>query len=243
MEMHQGLLPNLGYEPLKVTVVLPTKNEAHNIEPFLCSLPPGIPLVVVDASDDDTAALIAQHRPQGTRVIHSSARIAEARQIGALEAETEWLLFTDADVSFAPEYFESLLACDVHCDVIYGAKRSLDDYAGYYRWFSRGQSLAHKLGIPAASGSNMLIRRDALLACGGFDPRLTVNEDSEVVWRIKRLGYRVCFAPSLIVYERDHRRLQRGTAIKTLHTLARCLLLYLDLLPDRWRSADWGYWS
>ncbi|MBN1936528.1 MAG: glycosyltransferase [Anaerolineae bacterium] len=227
----------------QVSVVLPTKNEAHNIVPFLQSLPADIPLVVVDASDDNTPTLIAEHRPRQTRIIRNPARIAEARQIGAAAAETEWLLFTDADVVFAPDYFERIQACNDECDVIYGSKRSLDAYARYYRWFSRGQGLAHRLGVPAASGSNLLIRREALLACGGFDLRLPVNEDTEVVWRIKQRGYRVCLAPELIVYECDHRRLRRGAVRKTLHTLARCLLLYLNLMPDRWRSADWGYWS
>ncbi|MBN1582635.1 MAG: glycosyltransferase [Anaerolineae bacterium] len=226
-----------------VTVVLPTKNEAHNIVLFLQSLPVDIALVVVDASEDDTVALIAEHRPRHTRIIHSPARIAEARQIGATSAQTEWVLFTDADITFAPDYFEYLQGFGGDCDVIYGTKRSRDGYACYYRWFSRGQGLAHRLGIPAASGSNLLIRREVLLACGGFDLRLMVNEDSEIAWRIKRQGYRVCFAPELIVYERDHRRLRRGAARKTLHSLARCLLLYLNLMPDRWRSADWGYWS
>jgi glycosyltransferase involved in cell wall biosynthesis len=233
----------MGIPPTEVTVVLPAKNEADNIVPFLASLPADIPLVAVVAGDDDTAALIAEHRPRPTQVIHSPARIAEARQIGAAAAQTKWLLFTDADVAFATDYFERLRACDGNCDVIYGTKRSPDAYARYYRWFSRGQELANRFGIPAASGSNLLIRREVLQACGGFDLHLTVNEDSEVVWRIKREGYRVCYAPGLVVYERDHRRLRRGVLRKTLHTLARCLLLYLNLMPDRWRSADWGYWS
>ena len=61
--------------------------------------------------------------------------------------------------------------------------------------------------------------------------------------RIKRHGFRIAFAPDLIVYARDHRRLQRGTLRKTLHSVTRCALLYFNLMPDRWRSHDWGYWS
>jgi len=229
--------------PVQVTVVVPTKNEAHNIVPFLQSLPDDVSLVVVDASEDETPNLVAQHRSWHAQVIRSPAKIAGARQIGAAAARTEWLLFTDADMVFAEHYFQRLQECTADCDAVYGSKHSLDEYAQYYRWFSRGQGLMHWLGIPAASGSNLLIRRETLMACGGFDLDLTVNEDSEVVWRIKKRGYRVCFAPELVVYERDHRRLHQGTLRKTLHSLVRCLLLFFDLLPDRWRSADWGYWS
>jgi hypothetical protein len=47
----------------------------------------------------------------------------------------------------------------------------------------------------------------------------------------------------LIVYARDHRRLERGLLGKTAHSMARCALLYADLMPSTWREADWGYWN
>jgi GT2 family glycosyltransferase len=127
--------------------------------------------------------------------------------------------------------------------VLYGPKLSDGAFQGYYRWFSRGQRVLQFLGIPAASGSNLLIRREVLSKAGGFDLELTCNEDSEIAWRIKRRGYRVGFGSDLRVYARDHRRLHRGVAKKMFHSLGRCALLYLHLLPPRWRKHDWGYWS
>jgi len=228
--------------PDQITIIVPTKNEAHNIATFLKSIPPAIELIVVDASDDETPQLIASLRPAHTTVLRVRSNIAQARQIGAERADTPWLLFTDADVSFAPDYFERPSTHQTY-DVLYGPKLSLDDHQRYYRWIARAQYLSDRLGLPAASGSNLLIRRAALERSGGFDPRLSVNEDSEIVWRIKRLGLRVAFTFDLVVYARDHRRLQRGTLRKTLHSIVRCGLLYLNLMPERWRSHDWGYWS
>jgi len=126
---------------------------------------------------------------------------------------------------------------------VYGPKLSLDSYAGYYRWFARGQRLSQALGIPAASGSNLLVSHQVFESVGGFDLRLTCNEDSELAFRIQRRGFRVHYDPDLIVYEQDHRRLKRGAARKTLHSLARCSLLYLGLMPEEWRQNDWGYWT
>jgi len=226
-----------------ITVVLPTRNEAANIGPFLWTLDPKVWLIVVDASEDDTPALVAEQRPRRTTVIRQPSTVTEARQLGAAEARTEWLLFSDADVSFAGSYFRRLHSHSADTDLIYGAKHAVDAYRAYYRWFSRSQALAHWLGIPAASGSNMLVRRHTFWACGGMDLQLTVNEDSELAWRVKRMGYRVRFDPGLVVYERDHRRLRKGVARKTLHSLVRCALLYLNLLPQQWRSSDWGYWA
>ena len=188
---------------------------------------------------------VYQHRPERTRVVCEPSNIVEARQIGARLAETEWLLFTDADVVFAPDYGECLEAHEdsERCDVLYGIKLSRDRYRRYYRRFSWGQGMSHRLGIPAASGSNLLIRREAFWASGGFDLDLSVNEDSEIAWRLKREGCQVCFGADLVVYARDHRRLEQGTLRKTLHSVLRCVLLYSGLMPKRWRARDWGYWA
>lgn len=225
-----------------LSVIVPTKNEVENIPAFLRSLPPRARLVVVDASQDHTRQLVDSLRPQHTTVLRHSGAVAGARQLGADVTSTPWLLFTDADIVFSASYFNRL-ALHEDCDVVYGPKLSADAFAGYYRWFGRGQRLFHTLGIPAASGSNLLVRRNAFVAAGGFDLQLSCNEDSELVWRIKRHGYRVVFAPDLVVYAQDHRRLEWGMWRKILHSFIRCTLLYFDLIPNQWRSHDWGYWS
>jgi glycosyltransferase involved in cell wall biosynthesis len=226
----------------ELTIVVPTRNETHNIHAFLDSIPASVILIVVDASEDDTPELINKLRPERTQVICQPATVSEARQIGAQVARTSWLLFTDADVIFAPDYFSRLLTYQ-NFDALYGPKLSRDHFISYYRWFSYGQWLSHWLGIPAVSGSNLLVNRRAFMDVGGFDLRLSCNEDSELGWRIKRGGYRIIFASDLVVYARDHRRLYLGMGRKTLHSVIRCLALYWNLIPNRWRSRDWGYWS
>jgi GT2 family glycosyltransferase len=225
-----------------LSVIVPTRNEAHNVPAFLASLPPGVQLIVVDASQDATPELIQTLRPHNTLLLRYASTVTQGRQWGAEAAETTWLLFTDADVIFPPDYFERLRGYRGY-DALYGPKLSTDEFRSYYRWFAQGQRLAHALGMPAASGSNLLVKRQVLKDIGGFDLELTCNEDSELAWRIKRRGYRVGFAPDLVVYARDHRRLHGGVARKTLHSWVRCALLYFNLMPSRWRKHDWGYWS
>jgi len=226
----------------QLTIIVPTRNEAHNIPAFLNSLPPEVNLIGVDASQDNTADLMTTLRPERTLVIRHPGKITQARQLGAEAARTTWLLFTDADVTFAPDYFKRLLVYQNY-DALYGPKLSRDDFIGYYRWFGFGQQVLQQTGIPAVSGSNLLVSRQAFYGAGSFDLRLTCNEDSELGWRIKQKGYRITFAPDLVVYAHDHRRLRLGVARKTIHSLARCLLLYFNLMPTRWRSRDWGYWA
>jgi glycosyltransferase involved in cell wall biosynthesis len=226
-----------------ITVIVPTRNEAHNMPTFLGSLPEEVSLVVVDASDDSTPQIIGRLRPRRSTVVRQDpGTIAEARQLGADFSATAWLVFADADISFHSQYFSRLCRRD-GWDAVYGPKQSHREFTRYYRWFAHGQHLSHWLGIPAASGSNLALRRDALNAVGGFDPELVCNEDSELIWRIKRAGFAVRYDPNLIVYANDHRRLYRGLWRKSLHSIIRCALLFFNAMPSRWRGSDWGYWS
>ena len=229
----------------QLTVIVPTKDEAANIGPFLDSLHPEVGLVVVDASTDDTRELIAQARP-GAVVIQDDGSIPEARQIGLEAARTEWVLFTDADMSFGGDYWSAWQALALGPDVgaVQGAKLSADAaFRTYYRLFSLGIRVMSWLTVPAGSGSNMLFRRRALLEAGGFDPALTANEDIYALWSVRRSGWRVPFVGSLKVYERDHRRLEQGRLRKTIHGWIRPLMLMTGWGDDRVRQSSWGYWK
>jgi glycosyltransferase involved in cell wall biosynthesis len=231
----------------QLTIVVPTRNEAANIEAFLDSIPETAELIVVDKSTDDTAEIVRQRRPQHTTLLECHKSLTVARQTGALAARTPWLLFTDADVEFAPGYFAALAQFLASPEsgalgMVFGPKLSADDYEGHYRRLAAAQRVLGALRIPAASGSNMLVRADAFAAAGGFDTALTCNEDSELGWRIARAGFGWLYDARLVAFATDHRRLRRGALRKTLHTVFRCSMLYLGLIPARWRSHDWGYW-
>ena len=231
----------MGIRLDELTVILPTRNEAHNIRNFLKSLPE-INLIVIDASEDPTPDIVYSLRPDYTEVIRHPGTITEARRIGADTAKTPWLLFTDADIVFSAEYFRNISEVEEY-DLIYGPKLLSDRYRAYYKWFSNGQRLLHILGIAAVSGSNCIIKKEAYDAAVGFDPELNCYEDSELAWRIKHIGYRPFFTLDLVVYAGDHRRLEKGIMKKTLHSITRCAALYLNLLSDEWKSREWGYWS
>ncbi|MBD3180265.1 MAG: glycosyltransferase [Candidatus Latescibacteria bacterium] len=228
-----------------VTVIVPTKNERENIKPFLRSIPDNLKLIVVDASEDDTRDLIKRLRPKNTRVIYDPGNIPEARQRGADEARTEWLLFTDADVVFGDDYFSELISLELadQDGAVVGRKTSRGRYNFYYRFFALWLRTICFLGFPAGTGSNMLVKRSALYEAGGFDLDLTCNEDSMLTWCIHRCGYRVPYADNIRVYETDHRRLERGLIKKSLHSIFRCIILFSGFFTRQLRANDWGYWS
>jgi len=231
--------------PPRVTVIIPTRNEAGNIQTFLKSLPENISLIVVDSSNDDTVALIRAMRPQKTRIIEQRCNIPQARQLGAEAADTPWLLFSDADILFDHQYFEQLEAMTVHpkTGAIMGAKLSRDRYKIYLRLYSLSIGIYARFGLPMGSGSNMLIRREAFLKTSGFDPRLSAGEDTYMLWQVKRSGYKVIYNGKLRVYETDHRRLEKGIIRKIFHGTARALMLFSGIGKNSVRKSDWGYWQ
>ena len=131
-------------------------------------------------------------------------------------------------------------------DAIYGPKRATGAYPRYGRLFTAAQALLHRVGIPAASGSNMAVRRDVFARVGGFRLDLPVNEDTELMMRIHYRGFRVRWAPALVVVSLDDRRLRQGLAYKSAHNLARgCCSGSASGCACRpaWLASDWGYWS
>ncbi len=228
-----------------ITIIVPTKNERTNIVPFLESIPRDMRLIVVDASDDDTRDVIRRVRPENTEIIMDRGNIACARQRGADAARTEWLLYTDGDVAFDEDYFERLARIGLterHGGII-GAKSSRTGYRFYYRLFALWLRLICFLRIPAGTGSNMLVRRKALYDAGGFDRSLSCNEDSMLTWKVSRCGYRVPYYGDLVVYETDHRRLERGLVRKSMHSILRCIMLFSGAFRKYLRNNDWGYWN
>lgn len=228
----------------RITVVVPTRNEAHNIGTFLTSLPPDVRLIVIDSSTDDTPRRIVADRPDNTTIVLAEANIPEARQLGADLVTTPWILYTDADVGLAPDYAEHLARLQLGPDVagIAGSKLTAGGHEAYHDAFKAGQHLLDFIGIPAATGSNMLVRTDVLREVGGFDPALTVNEDTELMFRIKRAGYQIQYSPELAVHSFDHRRLESGAIRKWFHSFARCALLWAAPKSRLVRKGDWGYW-
>lgn len=225
-----------------LTIIVPTRNEAQNIPVFLSSIPKNILVIMIDASDDKTCEIARRIRPSKLLIYRSLEHIAGARHLGAQLASTSWLLFTDADVNFDRNYFSKLNNLPF-ASAYYGPKLSQGEYKNYYKRIAVWQEISQKVGIPAVSGSNFIVNREAYFNSGGFATELTVNEDSELGWRLPQKGYEISFINNLIVYSHDHRRLNKGTTRKTIHSLIRCMFLYLNILPKAWKMSDWGYWS
>ncbi len=214
-----------------LTVIVPAKDEAAAVERCLRSLLasdyPGLHVVAVDdRSSDATGSLMekvaVEADAQGRlHVLHVTALPEgwlgkpHAMALAAAGVESDWLLFTDADVIFAPDALRRAIA--------FAAESNADHFVLYptlilHGWAERMliaffQSISALAGRPwkisdAASkrdyigvGAFNLIRRSVYEALGGFtELRMEVLEDIRLGYRVKRADYaqRVAFGKDLI---------------------------------------------
>ncbi len=93
-----------------VTIVVPTRNESENINPFLDRLLPLGParVIFVDDSDDDTVSVIEARKEPRVEVIHRRMGEREGGLGGAVlrgfrAASTDWVAVIDGDLQHPPE--------------------------------------------------------------------------------------------------------------------------------------------
>jgi glycosyltransferase involved in cell wall biosynthesis/SAM-dependent methyltransferase len=197
----------------KLTFVIPAFNAAATLAATLDSLVAQTrgdwrAVVVDDGSTDSTARLAAEYGQRDPRITSLSTAnqgVCRARNTGLARVETPWVAFLDADDWVASTYVEKMLAPTDDA-------RSWDAiYCGYRRVTPEGAVAATsfdprltELGFellarecPVALHC-MVVRRDRLLAIGGFDPALRTCEDWDLWQRLAREGLRVTAVPEML---------------------------------------------
>lgn len=139
-------------------------------------------LVIDNASPKDIASVVASYggRIPGLRCIREErVGLSHARNRGYQEARGEYIGYVDDDCKLPPEWVSTALEVirEVY-PVMFGGPARAFYMTPKPRWFRDNYGSA-KFGTAARplkdrtlSGMNMVIRKDALDAVGGFDPEL-----------------------------------------------------------------------
>lgn len=166
----------------QVTVVVPTRNEALNIEPLLARLLPLGPreVLFVDDSDDNTPQIISSYPDPRVRCLHRrpgerSGGLGGAVLAGFLSAETTFVAVIDGDLQHPPETLTDLLAAAEaaeHPDLVVASRyREGGSNAGLGRqhrlllstfgtWLVRKLRPAELRGVSDPLSGCFLLRRD-----------------------------------------------------------------------------------
>ncbi|TVR83231.1 MAG: mycofactocin system glycosyltransferase [Rhodospirillales bacterium] len=171
-------------------------------------------LVVDDASDPPLADALAGLPVRYMRLDHNSGQSA-ARNLAAAEAEGTLLAFTDNDCVSSPGWLRDLLAWFGDPDVaVVGGRVIAPAPNGRVAAFEAVRSPLDMGSTTGAVGPaeaiaylptcNLIVRRDAFLAVGGFSADMRVGEDVDFVWRLAQHGHRAHYA-SVEGITHDHR--------------------------------------
>jgi GT2 family glycosyltransferase len=197
-----------------VSVVVCAYNAAETLDECLTSLeqltyPDYEVIVVNDGSKDETGAIAKRHPT--VRVIDTPNNgLSTARNIGLSAAAGSIVAYCDADVRVDCDWLTYLVQPFLTSDVAAAGGPNVvpaDD-----PWVA--QCVARAPGGPThvmfddriaehVPGCNLAIRRDALLAIGGFNPiYLRAGDDVDVCWRLQARGWKLGFAPAALVWHR-----------------------------------------
>ena len=265
-----------------VSVVMPAYNAAGTVVRALASIAaqtvrPAEVIVVDDGSTDDTVARVAA---MAGRMNGISLRLFRQRNLGAGAARNRavavavggWLAFLDSDDEWLPAKLERSLAINQAKDLVMSshnlfnvspAGETLNDSRA--RWLRNPADPYRTLFLRGfISSSTVLVRRDAVVAAGGFDATLRSAQDYEL-WLavLARAGNRFeTFAEPLLRYtlaedgitSRLDRKVACSLAILRRHmgvlkrlpgpvlglVLLRCLIIHYEAVRGYGDRGEWG---
>lgn len=201
-----------------VSVVVPTYNRADLLPHLLGALAAQVypshllELIVVDnSSSDQTSEVVAAW----SRVMGFPVRLFQkenegptaSRNLGASEAAGEILAYTDSDcLPEARWILNAVRHLQGHPEVsiVCGPMRAL---RGEWEGLLEGQYEETTRDTGLYPSGNLFFRRACFERAGGFDEQFGIypwgalvrGEDTDLVWRARRMGYRAEFVPGVSV--------------------------------------------
>jgi GT2 family glycosyltransferase len=174
---------------------------ADAVESVLAQTSPPVELIVCDdGSTDDLDRSLAPYRNSITLLRKENGGEASAKNMGARAASGEFVAILDADDVYLPERLEALAELSVlrpdldiltaDCLVIADGRFVRRCYHGGYR-FEVGDQRRGILELNFVGPGHMAVRRNALLAVGGFDEAFRRATDWDCWIRMIFAGSRV----------------------------------------------------
>jgi mycofactocin system glycosyltransferase len=193
----------------ELTVVVPIRDRSRRLDRALVALR-GLRVIVIDDASRDPAAIRAVARAHSAEVVHLHRNVgpAAARNAGLERVRTPYIAFVDSDVVVAADTLLGLTAhfADPRVALVAPHVRGRAVNARP-RWLERYEESLPALGLgerpgvvrPGAAvawlpGACLVGRTDRL--ADGFDGRMWVGEDVDLVWRLVAGGHRVRYDPA-----------------------------------------------
>lgn len=243
----------------RVSVLVCTRNGSSTLASCLEALAkqthPNYEVLVIDDGSTDATREIAGRFTQVRYVRQDHAGLSAARNLGMMEATGTLLAYTDDDC--IPDEDWLVYACrafeDPQCVAAGGPNlppppRNLTEACVAVAPGAPAHVLLNDEEAEHLPGCNLVIRKSALHAIGGFRPEFTTaGDDVDVCWRLQSHGGKLRFVPAALVWH--HRRFtvsaylrqQRGYGHAEAMLVRRYPHRFAWLGGARWRGAIYGH--
>lgn len=207
-----------------VSIVIPAYNEEKQISFCLDALVKQsttrkFEVIVVDNNSSDKTVKVANkyNEKLNLRVISEKQKgRGSARYAGFSEALGTIILSTDADASVPENWIERIMSAfedETRVLAVTGTCKIMDSpflTNALFNFFQPASMRVYKIffGHYWLSGFNFAIQRATYIETGGFDPRLNIQEDIDLSFKVSRVG-RIKFISDLCVTV-SGRRFQKG---------------------------------
>ncbi len=212
--------PQLLRQPIFpfVSVIVITKNNVNTIEKCILSLldqsypEKNFEIIFVDGHSTDGTDKIIETYVKKTFVCklfyENSGTMGFARNVGVSKSKGSILAFTDADAFVPNDWLEKIVTVFLESQpVALGGIDILVSEGESEKIIDSWRRLKKKEGekaIPYIKTVNFAIIKEALLSCGGFDPRLSHFDETELLARLysKTDINSVIYDPNIVVYHK-----------------------------------------
>ena len=205
-----------------ISIIIPVKNRPQDIKECLTSLSSlDYPkdkfeiIVVNDGSTDSTSKVIETF---GIKAIHlpQSIGASACRNLAAKEARGELLAFTDSDCVAHPNWLKDIVPYfeDEEIGIVggyvsnYYSRSALDCYEDVKSSLNMGPYLFRVIDREYSNAyvpsCNLIIPKKTFIKVSGFQEDMSVGEDVDLCWRVRKLGYHLLYVPQGKV-EHKHR--------------------------------------
>ena len=243
----------------RASVIVCTRNGSSTLNSCLEALErqthPNFEVLVIDDGSTDSTPEIAQRFAKVRYVRMEHAGLSAARNLGMMEASGSLLAYTDDDC--IPDEDWLMYACrafeDPQCVAAGGPNlppppRNLTEACVAVAPGAPAHVLLNDEEAEHLPGCNLVIRKSALHAIGGFRMEFTTaGDDVDVCWRLQSHGGKLRFVPAALVWH--HRRFtvsayirqQRGYGHAEAMLVRRYPHRFAWLGGARWRGAIYGH--
>ena len=216
--------------------------------------------VADNASTDDSLTLLREHFPEvRVIVLEKNWGFAEGYNRALAQIDAEYYLLLNSDIEVTHHWLTPLIEyMDTHDDVaacqpklLSIANRDQFEYAGasggyldrYGYPFCRGRLFEtveadngqydYPTDILWATGAALFVRARIYNKVGGLDARFFAhNEEIDMCWRIRLLGYRIVCLPESVVYHVGGGTLPKSNPMKTFLNFRNNLTMLYKCLPQ-----------